>query len=154
MILNEREVIFNLNAFCRLRSIATHRDIFSVICLSVRLSVRLSHFSVHTFPGNTCIPGNAATILYNVSTLSTRVACNVKLYKANRALFLEWSFTATNTQCYLWILYDKMDWITWYEFDMYMYEEVTILIPKCSKVVNKLHHFQEVTRFADLNFDR
>ena len=48
---------------CRLRSIATHRDHF-VRRLSVRLSVRLSHFPKLCFAGDTCIPRNAATILY------------------------------------------------------------------------------------------
>ena len=46
---------------CRLRSIATHRDHFVH-----RLSVRLSHFPKLCFAGDTCIPRNAATILFKL----------------------------------------------------------------------------------------
>ena len=66
----------DLFLLCRLRSIATHRDNFVrrlSVCLSVRLSVCLSVcLSVRPsvtlaklcFAGDTCIPRNAATILF------------------------------------------------------------------------------------------
>ena len=61
-------IIWCRTFLCRLRSIATHRDHFvrrPSVCLSVRLSVCPSVTPAELcFAGDTCIPRNAATILY------------------------------------------------------------------------------------------
>ena len=61
----------NCTFLCRLRSIATHRDHF-VRRLSVRLSVRLSHFSVTLskamFAGDTCILGTLPLFFKDTTT--------------------------------------------------------------------------------------